>query len=652
MGREHDRPDRSVNRRRLLRGLGTAGIVGVAGCLGGDGGDDTGGNHRVVESGESADFSRLREGGTLRGAVDANVSSFDPPYGTDMAAMQAHNFVFEMLVTADADGNYYPWLAESYELVETRDIDRTAYEEYMTAVGANEQGVLDTDEQVILRHPEDDPIEDGEVRIITPEEASAAVDDDTFGMQFRYELHEDIEFHNGEELTAENVVLSAERYENSDLSAQTFDSLLHARAVDEHTVDLYAQVPDAEAEGQLPGIYVFTAEQAQLEDGAIDPRQGNDPIGTGPYVFEEFADEQYYELSKFEDYWVEELGIDRKEWFDGPESYPDGPVIDAIEIEIVPDDASRAAALRNDEVDITHGLPTGTLDEFNRSEEFNVFGVEAGGYEYIQYPVNVEPWDDARLRRAVNHLVPRKDLIENVLDGWGRPAWTPIPELAEETGTTDPAALEDELRPLNEYDTERADELIREVVDERGLETPIEVQLEANANNGDRVRMVELIAEAMERSEHFETRIETYEWNTYTARVMDPEYQHKGFIPCLGLSGTFDPGSYCDALHGSANIGQCCNLNGITDPEFDELIESARFDTEVIEDERLRAERYDEIWRLLADERYSSITHFELVTAVMNTDVAGFSRWPFDERLYSFALYEPAETQAIWIDRD
>jgi ABC-type transport system substrate-binding protein len=643
---------RDINRRRLLQGMGAAGVAGVAGCLGGNDDEDEDTSSPEVSDREEVDFANLQAGGTLRGAVGANVNSFDPPYSTDTTSTQAQNFIFEQLITSDRSGNYYPWLAESYELVETQDIDRTAYADYMTSVATDEEGALETDEQVILQHPEDDPLESDEVRVITPEQAAAAVDDGTFGMQYRYRLREGVQFHNGEELTAENVTASVERYENSDVSAQTFDSLLHARAVDEYTVDLFAQVPDAEAEGQLPAVYIFTTEQAGLEDGAIDPRQGNEPIGTGPYQFEDFSDEQYYELSKFDEYWTEAMGVDAIDWFDGPEEFPDGPLVDTIEMEIVPDAANRAAALRNDEIDITTGLATDTLDEFNSDDGFTVTGIETGGYEYIQYPVNVEPWDDQRLRTAANHLVPRENIVQNVLNGWARPAWTPIPELAEESGTADPQALAEELRPYNEYDPERAGELLDEVGEDLGLEYPLEVTLETNADNPDRVQMVELIAESMAQTEYFETSVETYEWNAYTARVLDPEYPDGEIIPCIGLSGTFNPGSFCDALHGTANIGQCCNLTGISDPEFDELVDAARFDIAVVEDEQLRAERYDEIWRLLADRRYSSLTHFDLMTAVSNTAVTGFGIYPFDEGIYSFALYNPTESQAMWLERE
>jgi ABC-type transport system substrate-binding protein len=419
---------------------------------------------------DETDLSDLEEGGTLRAGISEDPELFDPPYTTGANSTIVQVMTFEQLITTDSEGNIYPWLAEDYELVETQDIDRADYEEYMIEVDADEEGVLDTDEQIVVTHPDDNPAEDDTVRILTPEEAGEAVEDGVFGMQFQYELHEGIEFSNGEELTAEHVVATARRYENSDLEAQTYDSLLYAEEVDEYTVNLYAQIPDAEAERELPGLYIHSLEQAELEGGEIDPSADNDPIGTGPYELSDYSEGQYVEFTKNDGYWLEEIGLENKEWFDGPEEFPDGPVIDEIEMEIVPDDSSRAGALQSDEIDMTYGLATDVLDDFDEDDDYVIDSVEAGGYEYIQYPMHVEPWDDKRLRQAVNHLVPRQEIVDNVLNGWARPAWTDLPELAEENGTADAEALEENIRPHNEYDPEAAAELIEEVIDDYDLE--------------------------------------------------------------------------------------------------------------------------------------------------------------------------------------
>ncbi len=422
-------------------------------------------------SGET-DLSDLQEGGTLHYGLDANIDSFDPPYSLDVRSTFAQELLFEQLVATDFEGNLYPWLAERWEVLDVNDIDRSAYEDYMESVPV-EDGAIATDEQVLLQHPEDSPGEDDEVRVLTPETVDDAIDDGVFGMQIRYDLHEGIEFHDGEEFTAENVVLTMERYYNSQLEAQTFDSLLHAVAVDEYTVDLYAQVPDAEAERELPGLYIHSSAQAELPGGDLDPREGTDPVGTGPYVFEEFEDESYYVVTKNDDYWLEDLGLDALEWWDGPEEFPAGPVIDEIDVDIVPEDSTRSGALQTGELHVTEGVPMDDLDDYEADDDFVVNTVTTGLYQFLQYPVQVEPFDDERLRQAVNHLIPREQIVDEIINGYGQPAWVMLPEFARETGSADYDALVEELREYNEFDEERAIELIEEVIEDRGYESSV-----------------------------------------------------------------------------------------------------------------------------------------------------------------------------------
>ncbi|UWG51102.1 ABC-type transport system, periplasmic component [Halalkaliarchaeum sp. AArc-CO] len=637
-----------INRRRVLQSVGAAGVVGLAGCLEGDEPaeeDDTGIGEEDVDPGE------IVEGGTLRVGIGANADSFDGPYSTDTTSTLVQSVVFESLTITDSEGNLYPWLAEDFEVAETQDIERTDYEPYMRTVEAVEEGALPIEEQEIIRHPEDAVPEEGdEVRTLLFEDAEDAVDDGVFGMRIRYNLREGVEFHNGEEMTAEDVIASYDRLKLSDNAAQYFDSTLYYEAIDEYTVDIYGQLPDAEGARELPPMYVYPKELAELPPNDLDPRQGNDPIGTGPYVFDEMEDEQYVEYEKNDNYWVEQMGVDSLDWFEGDDDFPDGPVIDRIEMEIIPDDATRSGALQNDEIDVTTGLTRATLDDFDASEDFEVAGVETGGYEYFQPPIRVEPWDDQRLRQAFNHLVPREQIVENVLAGWARPAWTMIPELAQGAGTTDAQALEEELRPYNEYDPEQAEELAQEVFDEYGIEAPLEVTLEVNADNDDRVQMVELVAESMEQTGLFETEIETFEWTTYVARVLDPEYAERGVIGCIGLSGTFNPHSFCDALHHSSNHGACCNLSGVSFDWLDEMLDNARYGAEVAEDPDLRRERYDEIWRELEELAASAITHFDLQTSVRHESVKGWGQFPFHEGYLNYALFAPQDEQVIYID--
>ena len=134
--------------------------------------------------------------------------------------------------------------------------------------------------------------------------------------------------------------------------------------------------------------------------------------------------------------------------------------------------------------------------------------------------------------------------------------------------------------------------------------------------------------------------------------MLDPEYGERGHIPCIGLSGTFNPGSFCNALHHSDNVGQCCNLVGVDDPELDEMIDDARYGADVAESVEARGEAYDEVWDHLAEDRYSSITHFSVNSTVSSNEFRGFSGYPFSEGTYSYGLHAPVDEQIAWLNRE
>jgi len=643
----------------MLGALGAAGITTLAGCPGGGGDGDGDGNQggggtqtrAQQQTATPSEVDQIVEGGTLNVGLTSNPSSFDPPYSSGVPSTLVQNYFFESLVASDQQGNLYPWLAESYEVAEVQEVERTAYEDYMTTapVTTNEDGVpvIDTPEQVVVQHP-DDSLEPGsEVRVLLRDGASEAATDGVFGMRLRYNLHEGVTFTNGEEMTAENVARTYDRIENSQISAQIYNTFLAADIVDDYTVDLYAQVPDAEAEREIP-YYVFSTEQVDLAGGDLDPRQGNEPIGTGPWNFESFEDGTSFTVSRRDDYWMDDVGVENKEWYDGPEGFPNGPVIDEVNHRFIEEDSQRAAALQENEVDVAHGLTAQSQTNFQESADFQTKAVETGGYLFMQYPVQVSPWDQQNVRRAVNHLIPRQRMVDNIEQGWSRPAWTPLPELAYGSGTTDPEALEEDLRPLNEFDPQRAQELISNA----DVETPIEVQIETNSDNQNRVQKVQAIAQAMNQTDLFDVNVETFEFGDFTGRLLDPSYAERGHIAVIGLSGTFNPGSFVDATHDIENFAQCCNFQQVDFESINEGIENARFDIDVVGDQQERASRYDDLWREVVETSANSYLDIDLTVGVHNNDVNGFDAYPFPEGMYSYALYAPYSQQITYLDRE
>ncbi len=635
-----------ANRRQVIAGVGGAAAVGLAGCAGdgGDGGD--GAAPDPVSDRVTVNPDDIVEGGEFRSAIGANVDSFDYPYSSSASSTAVMNLMYEGMITTGANAEIYPWLAESYERTDLQDIDRTAYESYMVEADYDDEGVPQLDRQIVISHPDNDP-SSGSGQFLTVEEAPDAIEDGTFGMRFEFSLHEGVTFHDGSEMTAADVVASYERVRGSTLSGQIYDSLLDIQADGDYTVELYAQVPDAFAILNIGGLPIYPEEKATLPPQEMDPRQGNEIAGTGPFQLDDFTNEEFFRFTAFEDYWFD---TELKDWFDGPEDFPNGPAVDAVDLSIIADPASRSAALQNDELDLAYGLNSSTLTDYQESEEFNTSATNGAGYLFMQYPVRVAPFDDDRIRRAVNHLIPREDISSSIFQGWENPAYVPIPPVAAKDATTDYEAFEEEVRSSSDFDTERATELAQEAVDENDIETPIEVTIETNAENDDRVRVVQLIAESMNQTEFFDVSVETKAFNTLLQQILSPDYFETGNIVVIGLSGGFDPHGYIKAIHHPDNFAACCNFQNIDNQELNDALEQARYGTEAVSDPEVRRERYEEIQNMVLDMSANSYITHSRVVSVTRGDVRGFNTYPSTQSIFSYALYAPADEQIVYMD--
>jgi ABC-type transport system substrate-binding protein len=649
-------PD-GLSRRRLMQSAAGIAAAAMAGCQGdgGSGGGSGGGSIDPVQDRVEVTPSEIQEGGTFRTAVGANPDTFEFAESSSAQASIMHNLIFEGLTTTSASGEIYSWLAESYERVDVQEASPADYTDYMTTApyAEGEEGAvfIDTDRQIVLQDPDnpDSPSAGDEARILTVDEAPDAVADGTYGMHFQFQLHEGVTFHNGEEMTADNVVASYNRLQNSALSGQVYDSLLHIAADGDYTVNLYAQTPDAAAIRELGAFPIYPSEITDnLELGQMDPRQGNMPLGTGPFQLAEFANEDFARFTKFEDHWFE-TGM--KDWFDGPSEFPNGPVVDEVDISIISSDAQRSAALQNDEIDMAFGLTASTLTNYQESDGFRTAPTNGAGYTFLQFPVRQEPWTNAKLRRAVNKLVPRQTISDEIFQGWEKPAWVPLPPLAAGAGSTDYDAMVDELESYNTYDTEEATQLAQEAVDEMGIETPIEVTLETNSDNDDRVRTVELIAESMNQTEFFDVTVNTKEFLTFISQLLSENYWEEGKLAFIGLSGGFNPHGYAKSVHHPDNFAQCCNFQNIDIEDLNEQLREARYGVDVVEDASLRAERYETVWETILEQNANSYGTHSTLVGVVNDTVKGFNTYPSTQDVVGYAMYNAPDQQVTYLDR-
>lgn len=661
----------TIDRRRLLQGIAATGLAVSAGCLGGDDeGDD--------ESDDTGTDPDDPEPGRLEFAIErSGIDEYDQAESSLSDDSTVFNVVYDGLLEQNTEGEVFLWMAEEYETTDAQDIDPIDYEEYMGEYEIQEvdEGfpVLDLEwpNLVLIYHPEDmTAIGEGElgegddIRVLTREESGDAAADGAYGTRIVGRLHEGIEFHNGEECTAENIVRSYDRFVGSDNQGQVFNSFLHAEATDGpdgYEFELYAQEADAIAEVSLPPTQIYPSDHFEVRPGDLEPREdGPVPIGTGPYEIAEFEEGSQLLLKKTDNYWLESVGLENKDWWDGPEDFPEAPVIDEINVRFVPEGGQRVAGLQDGSIDIAYQLPASDRTTFDEDDDYTVGQATSTGFNFMQFPV--EDTDEGgafahrEVRQAVSHLIPRQDIVEIVSDGWGTPAQVPFPEPAAGIGSTmtyEELGEQDWAYPLDP-DLERAEELI----EESPLEAPIEMVIETNADDEERQDKMALLVDELNQSGLFEATLETPaeigDWTTQNLYDEDANttYAERNATAMLGLGGGFDPHGYAEAIHDPDNYNICCNFffpEGTFD--FIDELRSCRFGEAVAEDPELRAERYDELWETLATEGANTMVDFSLETVVAGPDVEGYVGYPDRRMFLSYSLHAPYDEQYTSLNR-
>lgn len=214
--------------------------------------------------------------------------------------------------------------------------------------------------------------------------------------RWRFVLREGVTFHNGEPLTGQAVADWINRVLDPKLACWLYGSVLDdnvksAVAVDEHTVDITTDTPDAILARRLAFVMIGVA------DGDAE-KKTETPIGTGPYEFVEYNPGSEVKVRRYDDYWGQPADFEEV-------TYP-------IRLE----SSVRAAMAAADEVDIA------TMIASQDAQAEGAVPFTVGETMYFRIDVELPPFDDIRVRRALSLAIDRDTFIKNVFGGAGEPA--------------------------------------------------------------------------------------------------------------------------------------------------------------------------------------------------------------------------------------
>lgn len=362
------------------------------------------------------------------------------------------------------------------------------------------------------------------------------------GMTLTVMLREDVTFHDGSALTAEDVIASFTRLldeETASAARTNYVSIESMDAPDDLTVVFNLSQPD------VPLLAAMSSTNAAILSADViangDPT--TDVVGTGPFMLDEWVPEETTMLSAFADWWGE------------------GPNVDGIEMRIIPDETSILAALRAGSVDfaLINDPLVGTL--LTGDAEVMLARTPAISYNVLQLRAAREPLDILEVRQAMSCAINRQEIIDLAALGEGR--------------VTGPLTMASFALPTDdlfcyEQDIAQAQALMAEAGMEDGFELSVMV---ANAEPPTATSIAQAI-QAQLAAINITVEIEALEFGTYVDRWLAAD-----FDAAVALNGgRIDPYTmYSRYWQYDARFQE---VAGYIDDTLDELMEAGRVETD------------------------------------------------------------------------
>jgi peptide/nickel transport system substrate-binding protein len=232
---------------------------------------------------------------------------------------------------------------------------------------------------------------------------------DDASLTYTFTLREGLTFHDGEPLTAEDVVFTIETILDEDNGSENitnYTDITSITAEDELTVKITLDAPNA----AMPDYLTIGILPKHLLEGKniVEDSFNQNPVGAGPYKFAGWDMGQSITMEKFDGFYLGE------------------PKIDTVIFKIVEDMDARALQLKSGELTLAQVTPK-DAEEFTDDSAFDVYDMDTADYRGIMYNFNNPFWkENPGLPAALSYAIDREAIVESVLLGKGQVAWSTL----------------------------------------------------------------------------------------------------------------------------------------------------------------------------------------------------------------------------------
>lgn len=422
-------------------------------------------------------------------------------------------------------------------------------------------------------------------------------------------LKEGISFTDGTPFNAEAVKANLDWVLNTD-NAATFRFLLvvggepaEVEVLDEYTVQITTATPFAPLPAHLSHGSLAMVSPLLLEEGA--DAMATNAIGTGPYMLSRWDRGEQVVLTSNADYWGEQ------------------PAIGELVFKVVQEDGARIVEIESGTVDVAVRIPPADIARLEANPDVTVEITPGLRTIYIFFNNTQAPFDDVRVRQAVNYAVDQEAIVEALFEGAALVSTAPF---------ASPIFGYSEQTPY-EYNPERA----RELLDEAGIEPGTTLTLYHPTGRYVQDALVADAVRAQLNEVGLDVELRTLEWPQYVPFVRRAAPDNEVQFAMLGWgTPTVDADYALFALFHSSEHPPGFNGAFYSNEEVDALLEEARSTLDPEARQAAYAEAIATIWE---DAPWLFLYSEIQVTAIRN-NVSGFIVHPDESLIATMAEKE------------
>ncbi len=369
--------------------------------------------------------------------------------------------------------------------------------------------------------------------------------------------------------------------------------------VDDYTVRVTLNRPEAPFLSNLAmeyaGIQSKEYADAMLKAGTPE-KVDQEPIGSGPFMLVQYQKDAIIRYRAF------------------PTYYGGKAKIDDLIFAITPDASVRWAKLQRGECHVMPYPNPADLDAMRKDANIQILEQPGLNIGYLAYNTTRKPFDDVRVRKALNMAMNKKAIIDAVYLSTGVPATNPIPP----TMWSYNQSIKDDP-----YDPDAAKKLLAEAGYPNGLETDLWAMPVQRPYNPNAKRIAELMQADLAKI-GVKAEIKSFEWGEYRKRAQAGEHQ----TAQLGWTGdNGDPDNFLHTLLGcdSAKSASGSNIAKFCNPQYDELVVKAKS----VSDQAERVKLYEQAQVIFKEQApWFTIAH-SVQLKPMRKEVVDFKLSPF-----------------------